>query len=210
MLAALAALHLIALTQVDGPSTGRQLSLLSAEPLEGGSMATAWAGWSSFGAQWGMGVTARDDLGLSFDFDWAGTELRVGGWYRRPVGLAGPFDVAGRLGVGYYASYGAHFIHEGNHDDEGVSIEPALVLSSPGAGGIFSAAGEVPIVVTTRYDGGLLFTPRLSLSYETPVYPDLSVGVLGSIGYRAGTDEAPMRDGRADVRFLLLVGYQIL
>jgi len=44
------------------PARPRQLSLLSAEPLRGGSAALAWAGWSSLGIMYGQGVTDVDDL----------------------------------------------------------------------------------------------------------------------------------------------------
>lgn len=192
------------------PSGSRQLSLLSAEPLEGGSMVMGWAGWSSIAAQWGMGVTSVDDLGLAFEYDWAGTELLLGGWYRRPLGPAGAFDMAGRIGVSWYSDYGAHYIHEDNHDDRGVAFEPGLVLSMRAAGGIISAIGELPFTFTLHGDDGLLFEPRVSLAYETPVYPDLNVGVIGGIGYRVGSNDAPMADGRVDGRFLLVLGYQLL
>jgi hypothetical protein len=197
-------------TPVPAAPSRRQLSLLSAEPLGGGSMSMAWAGWSSIGGQWAMGVTSTDDLGLLLDFDWAGTELRLGGWYRRPLGTAGAFDMAGRLALSWYADFGGKFIHDGNHDDRGVALEPGLVFSVRGGGGIFSVAGDLPLTVTTYDDGGVLFAPRLSLAYETPLYPELNVGVIGGLGYRVGSGDAPMRDGRLDVRFLLVAGYQIL
>jgi hypothetical protein len=197
-------------TPVAPPPARKQLSLLSAEPLAGGSMVMTWAGWSSIGAQWAQGVTSTDDLGLKLEFDWSGTELLAGGWYRRPLGKAGAFDMAGRLALSWYADFGGKFIHGDNHDDRGVALDPGLVFSTRGGGGIFSVAGEVPITVTVSDDGGLLFAPRLSLAYETPLYPELNLGVIGGIGYRVGSGDAPMRDGRVDVRFLVVAGYQML
>jgi hypothetical protein len=197
-------------TSVAPTPSPRQLSLLSAEPLGGASLSMAWAGWSSIGAQWAMGVTSIDDLGLLLDFDWAGTELHLGGWYRRPLGRAGAFDMAGRLALSWYADFGGKFIYDDNHDDRGVALEPALVFSTRGGGGIFSVAGELPLTVTTYDDGGVLFAPRLSLAYETPIYPELNVGVIGGLGYRVGSGDAPMRDGRVDIEFLVVAAYQIL
>lgn len=188
----------------------RQLSLLSAEPLRGGSAGLAWAGWASVGAAWAQGVSEQDDLGLSGDFDWAATELRLGGFWRRPLGTAGPFDLGGRLALSWYSDHGAHWVYSGNHDDQGVELVPSLVLSQRAAGGIFSAWADFPLTATFKRDGGLLFAPRASVAYEAPVYPDLNVGVQAGIGYRAGSGDAPMKDGRADLRFLLVASYQVL
>src|SRR5512133_1954333 len=44
-------------TTSGAPSRPRQLSLLSAEPLAGGSAAMAWAGWRSFGVAYAQGIT---------------------------------------------------------------------------------------------------------------------------------------------------------
>ena len=197
-----------------GPAPGtqprRQLSLLSAEPLGGGSASLAWVGWSSLGIAWAQGLSPRDDLGASLDFDWAKTELRLGAFYRRPLGDAGGFDVAGRFGVAYYANYGGEWIHEDNHHDRGVELSPALVLSTRGAGGVVSLSGELPLVVTVKHDAGVLFTPRVAASYETPLYDEVTVGVRAALGYRVGAGDAPLRDGMADLQFLVLAGYQLL
>jgi hypothetical protein len=185
------------------------LSLLSAEPLAGGSAGLAWAGWSSFGAAWAQGITDRDDLGLATELDWATTEFRLGGFYRRPLGTAGPFDMAGRLGLGWYANFGGTWIEDDNEDDRGVEVTPGLSLSTRGAGGVFSILGEAPITVTVRRDAGLLFSPRLSAAYEAPLYGDYTVGALVGLGYRAGAGDAPLGDGRAELRFLVLGGARL-
>jgi hypothetical protein len=192
------------------PPARRQLSLLSAESLHGGSMATAWAGWPSLGAMWAQGISDTDDLGLALEFDWSGTELRASAFYRRPLGTAGPWDMGGRLALGWYGDFGGKFVHDGNHDDRGIELVPSLVFSVRGGGGVFSAWGDLPITVTLYGDGGILFAPRLSLAYEVPLYPDLNLGVIGGVGYRAGAGDAPMRDGRVDVRFLVTAAYEIL
>jgi hypothetical protein len=191
------------------PARPRQLSLLSGEPLGGGSAALAWAGWSSLGIMYGQGITARDDLAGFADFDWAKTELRLGAFYRRPLGEAGPFDMAGRLSAAWYLNYGADYIHDENRSDRGVEVVPGLSLSRPGAGGVFSALAEAPLTVTTRHGAGLLFSPRFSLAYEGPLYPELTVGARLGLGYRAGTGDAPLQSGRAELMFLVLAGYQL-
>ncbi|WP_242343761.1 hypothetical protein [Anaeromyxobacter terrae] len=188
----------------------RTLSLLSAEPLGGGSATLAWAGWSSLGIAWAQGLTPQDDLGAFADLDWAKTELRLGGFYRRPLGTAGGFDLAGRVGLAWYANFGGEWIHDENHKDRGVELAPALVLSKRAIGGVISLSGETPVTVTTRYDAGVLFTPRAAASYETPLYDELTVGVRAAIGFRVGAGDAPLRDGMADLQFLVLAGYQVL
>lgn len=188
----------------------RQLSLLSAEPLGGGSAVLAWAGWSSLGIMYGQGVTQRDDLGASLDFDWAKTELRLGGFYRRPLGTAGPFRMAGRLGIGWLLNMGAGWIHDDNHRDRGPEIAPGLSLSARGAGGIFSILGDLPLAVTVKHGSGLLFVPRVSASYEATLYDELSIGVRAGAAYRAGAGDAPLRENGGELQFLVLAGYQIL
>jgi len=192
------------------PARPRQLSLLSAEPLRGGSTALAWVGWSSLGIMYGQGVSEVDDLGALADLDWAKSELRLGAFYRRPLGRAGDFDMAGRLSVAWYLNFGADYIHDENHSDRGIEVVPGLSLSRRGAGGIFSGIAEAPLVVTMKYGAGLLFSPRISFAYEAPLYPELTLGARLGVGYRAGSGDAPLKDGTAELLFLVLAGYQLL
>jgi hypothetical protein len=185
-------------------------SIQSAEPLRGTTAVFAWGGWSSFGAAWVSGLTAVDDLGATLDFDWAKTELRLGGVYRHPFGAAGAWDSAGRIGLSWYANYGSSWVYSGNHADRGLEVSPALVLSRRGGGGVFSLAGELPMVVTFRNDSGFLFTPRLAGAYELPLVEGMTVGARASIGYRAGAGDAPLKEGRGELQFLVLAGWQLL
>jgi hypothetical protein len=198
-------------TRFDPPPAGHaQVSLLAGEPLRGGSAVLAWAGWQALGIMYGQGITERDDLAASLDFDWVKTELRLGGLYRRPLGTAGPFDMAGRLGLAWYLNFGADWLRDENRSDSGVELSPGLSLSRRGAGGIFSAIAEAPLTVTTKYGAGLLFIPRVSIAYEAPLYPELTLGARLGAGYRAGSGDAPLTDGRGEVTFLVLAGYQLL
>ncbi len=192
------------------PARPRQLSLLSAEPLRGGSATLAWAGWSSLGITYAQGITDQDDLGALLDFDWAKTELRLGAFYRRPLGEAGVFDMAGRLSVAWYQDFGSTWVHDENHSDRGLEFVPGLSLSRPAMGGIFSAIAEAPLIVTMKYGAGLLFIPRLSVAYEAPLYPDLTVGARLGAGYRAGSGDAPLKEGDAELMFLVVATYQLL
>lgn len=192
------------------PSHPRQLSLLSAEPLGGGSASLAWMGWSSLGIMYGQGVSARDDLAGFLDFDWSRTEMRLGLFYRRPLGMAGTFDMAGRLSAAWYANFGGHWIHDENHSDRGIEITPGLSLSTRGAGGIFSGILDGPITITTRDSAGLLFSPRFTLAYEAMLYQDVTIGARVGVGYRAGAGDAPLPEGSTELIFLVVAGYQLL
>jgi hypothetical protein len=186
------------------------LSLLSGESLRGGSTSLAWIGWSSLGAMYGQGLTARDDLAGFADYDWAASELKLGALYRRPLGAAGPFDMAGRLSAAWYVNFGTDYVYEENHADSGLQVMPGLSFSRPLGGGVFSALAEAPITITTKYGAGLLFAPRFSLAFEGPLYPELTIGARIGAGYRAGSGDAPLSDGRAELTFLVLAGYQLL
>jgi hypothetical protein len=187
-----------------------QLSLLSANTLGGNAALLASAGWSSLGIAYGQGLTSSDDLGGAFDLDYAKTELRLGAFWRHGLGTAGPFDMAGRLGLAWFANFGSRVFYGDNHYDRGVEVQPALVLSKRGPQGVVSLAAELPLTVTTKYQAGLLFVPRVAASYEAQLYEELTVGVRATLGYRAGSGSAPLGDGRGDLQFLVLMGYRAL
>jgi hypothetical protein len=233
MLATFAALHLLVLAQPSpppgepahaaaaaepsrapqppaAPEGPRQVSLLSGESLHGGNAVLAWAGWSSLGAMYAMGFTDRDDVGVFLEYDWAKSENRLGLLYRRPLGKAGSFDVGGRLSAAWYLNFGSDYIHESNQSDRGLEIVPGIAFSRRGGAGIFSALAEAPMTVTTKYGSGFLFSPRASLAFEAPLYPSVTVGARVGAGYRAGAGDAPLREGRGELQFLVLAGYQLL
>jgi hypothetical protein len=157
-----------------------------------------------------MGVTSQDDLGAFGDYDWAKSELRLGGLYRRPVTTAGGFDVAVRLTLALYLDLGSTYVYSENHSDRGVEAAAALVLSQRAAGGLFAASVEGPLTITGKYSAGILFSPRVAVSYETPLYPQMTVGARFGAGYRAGAGDAPLRTGRGELQFLVLATYQLL
>ena len=192
------------------PARPRQLSLLSGESLGGGSVVQAWAGWKSVGIAYAQGITKQDDLGAYLDLDWSTAEMRLGALYRRPLGQAGVFDMAARLSLAWYQNFAATWVHEENHSDRGVEFVPGLSLSKPMSGGVFSMLGEAPMTITTKYGSGFLFSPRFSVAYEAPLYPELTLGARLGIGYRAGSGDAPLTDGAAEFMFLVLATYQIL
>jgi hypothetical protein len=158
---------------------------------------------------YGQGITQQDDIAGFADFNWARAELKLGGFYRRPLGQAGIFDMAGRLSAAWVADFGATWVRSENHADRGIEVNPGLSFSTRGAGGIFSAIGEAPLTVTWHYTGGFLFSPRVSVAYEGPLYPELNVGAQLGLGYRAGSGDAPDKEGHAELLFLVLATYQL-
>ncbi len=184
-------------------------SILSAEPLNGRSTVVGWAGWATLGAAWSQGVSSEDDIGVSGEFDWSTAELRVSALYRRPLGRAGQFGIASRLRAGWYADFGAQWIHDDNLKDRGVEFVPGIVLSARGAGGVFSFGGDLPITVTLWRNGGIFASPRVSAAFETRLYGDLTVGARIAGAYRAGAGDAPMSDGRALLDLQVIVGRQL-
>jgi hypothetical protein len=184
-------------------------SLLSAEPLGGRSTLGVWAGWSSLGAGWAQGVTLEDDLGVLGDFDWSTAELRVSAWYRRPLGRVGLVEIGARMRGGWYADFGAKWFHDDNARDRGIEVVPGLVVSTRGAGGVFSLCGDLPIAVTLWRDGGIFAAPKATFAYETLLYGDLTVGVRVAGSYRAGAGDAPMTEPRALLDLQVLAGWKL-
>jgi hypothetical protein len=191
------------------PARPALISLLSAETLHGGATSLGWVGWPALGVAWGQGVTGKDDLGLLFQYDWAATEMLIGGWYRRALGKAAAFDLAGRVGVYWYANHEGTWIYEENQSAHGVQFAPSLLLSMRGAGGIFSLAGDLPMTVTLAGDGGFLFRPRASIAYEAELFDRVTLGIRGGVGYRVGSGDAPLADGQAELELVVLGGYRI-
>lgn len=184
-------------------------SFLSAEPLGGRSALVAWAGWSSLGAGWAQGVTTVDDLGVLGDFDWSTAELRLSAFYRCPMGRVGLFEIGARMRAGWYADFGATWFHDDNVGDRGIEVVPGLVISSRGAGGVFSLGGELPFVVTLWRDGGIFAAPKVYLGYETLLYGDLTVGVRVAGAYRAGAGDAALSEPRALLDLQVLAGWKL-
>jgi hypothetical protein len=156
-----------------------------------------------------MGVTSEDDAGAYFDYDWAKSEFRLGGLYRRAIstGESGGPDLAFRLTLAYYANLGSTYVYSDNHSEHGLDISPGIVWSTRAAGGLFAASADGPLTITTKYRTGLLFSPRVGLSYEMPLYPGLNVGARIGAGYRAGSGDAPLRTARGEFQFLVLATY---
>jgi hypothetical protein len=187
------------------PATGRAApaaagedqvpSLLGGESLRGSTAALATAGFATLSIAYGQGLTARDDLAGSAQFNWSTTELVLGGSWRRQLGRVGGWDLAGRLAAGWYLDGGSTLIHDDNLPDRGVQLAPGLALSSRGLG-LLTVSLDVPFTVTTWRGGGTWIAPRLAVTYEAALYDRVALGVSGSLAWRGGTGGAPMRAGQ--------------
>ena len=185
-------------------------SLHGAESLDGGSLATAWAGYASLGLAYGQGLSKQDDLGAMAEFDWSSTELWLSAFWRRPFGAAGGWDLAGRLKAGWYLDFGGKWIHDDNAADRGLLLAPALIASTRVGEGLVSATAELPLTFTFWRDGGFIVAPKVSAGYETSLYGPVTIGVRAAVTWRGGGGDAPMRSGRFEPELLVLAGYNLL
>jgi hypothetical protein len=184
-------------------------SLLSAESLHGNSGAVGYAGFSSIGAAYAQGITLQDDLGATVDFDWGTTELRLGALWRRPLGTAGGWTMGGRIGVSWYVDFGGKWIQDDNRSDRGVTLAPALVLSTRAGEGVVSITGDLPLTLTTWRGGGFQAAPKASVGFEAPLYGPWTLGITGGLQWRGGSGGAPMRSGRLQPELLVMAGYRV-
>jgi hypothetical protein len=194
----------------DGEAPARLSSLLGAESLDGGSFASAWAGYSSLGLAYGQGLSRQDDLGASAEFDWSSTELWLSAFWRRPLGQAGGWDLAARLQLGWYLDFGGTWIHADNMADRGLLLGPSLLLSTRAGEGLVSVAADLPLTFTFWRDGGFILAPKVSAAYETSLYGPVTIGVRAGVTWRGGGGDAPMRSGRFEPELLVLAGYNLL
>jgi hypothetical protein len=170
-------------------------SLLGGESLRGSTVALATAGFATLSVAYGQGLTARDDLAGSAQFNWSTSELVLGGSWRRQLGRVGGWELAGRLAAGWYLDGGSTMIHDDNLPDRGVQLAPGLAVSSRGLG-LLTVSLDVPFTVTTWRGGGTWIAPRLAVTYEAALYDRVALGVCGSLAWRGGTGGAPMRAGQ--------------
>ena len=183
-------------------------SLLGGESLRGSTVAVGTAGYATLGVAYAQGLTERDDLGASAQFDWSTTELVLGALWHRQLGQLGSWDLASRLALGWYLDAGSTLVHDDNLSDRGVQLTPGLALSTRGVG-LLAVALDMPVTVTTWRGGGVWIAPRLAVSYEAALYDQLALGVVGSLAWRGGTGGAPMRSGQVLPELLVTATWKL-
>lgn len=183
-------------------------SLLGGESLRGSTVAVGTAGYATLGVAYAQGLTERDDLGASAQFDWSTTELVLGALWHRQLGRLGSWDLASRLALGWYLDGGSTLVHDDNLSDRGVQLTPGLALSTRGVG-LLAVALDMPVTVTTWRGGGVWIAPRLAVSYEAALYDQLALGVVGSLAWRGGTGGAPMRSGQVLPELLVTATWKL-
>ena len=183
-------------------------SLLGGESLRGSTVAVGTAGYATLGVAYAQGLTERDDLGASAQFDWSTTELVLGALWHRQLGRLGSWDLASRLALGWYLDAGSTLVHDDNLSDRGVQLTPGLALSTRGVG-LLAVALDMPVTVTTWRGGGVWIAPRLAVSYEAALYDQLALGVVGSLAWRGGTGGAPMRSGQVLPELLVTATWKL-
>ena len=162
---------------------------------------TAWAfglGWPLLFATYAQGVSQRDDLGAGLEIDWPASEFLVAGLWRREIGGGGGSQLGLRLRLGFYTCFGATWAWSDNRSDLGVQLSPGLAWSLDTASGVLSVGGDVPITWTFERGGGWIAAPRLGVSFETPLWSEVSLGARAAAGVRGAGGGAP---GAADDRF---------
>jgi hypothetical protein len=213
-LAASLTLLLLATPALAGPAavpaeaTDAFPSLLGGESLRGSTVAVATAGYATLGVAYAQGLTERDDLGASARFNWSTTELVLGALWHRQLARVGSWDLASRLALGWYLDGGSTLVHDDNLSDRGVQLTPALALSTRGVG-LLAVAFDLPVTFTTWRGGGVWIAPRLSVSYEAPLYDQLALGVIGSLAWRGGTGGTPMRAGQVLPELLVTATWRL-
>ena len=183
-------------------------SLLTAEPLDGTSMAEAEAGWSRLSLAYAQGVTSTVDLGAFASVDYATTELRAGALYRGPLPPVPPFDTALRVSLAWYDDAGSHWVYRKNRVDQGLELGLGASFSQRGLGGVVALLVDAPVTFTFRRGGGLILAPRIGAAYVAPLYGPITVGLRIAMGGRFGVGSSTFKEGLGELTFLAVAGYR--
>jgi len=170
----------------------RLQSLVGGASLGRGGAAWAFGlGWPLFFATYAQGVGERDDLGAALEIDWPASEFLVAGLWRREIAAGGDSHLGLRLRLGFYACFGATWAWSDNRPDLGLQLAPGLAWSLDTPSGVLAVGGDVPITWTFQRGGGWIATPRLAISFETPLWSEVSLGARAAAGLRGAGGGAP-------------------
>ncbi len=169
--------------------------------LQGGASlgrgGVTWAfglGWPLAFGTYAQGIGDRDDLGGGLEVDWASSEFLLSGLWRREIARAGGSHLGLRVRLGLYACFGATWVWSDNPSDLGIQLSPGLAWSLDTPSGVLSVGGDVPLTWTFERGGGWIAAPRLAVSFETPLWTDVSLGARAGAGLRGAGGGAPGAD----------------
>ena len=168
----------------------------------GGAATTFGLGWPLAFATYAQGVGERDDLGAALEIDWAASEFLLAGTWRREIAGGSGSHLALRLRLGFYSCFGATWAWSDNRPDLGAQLAPGLAWSLDTSSGVLSVGGDMPITWTFERGGGWIIAPKLGISFETPLWSEVSLGARAAAGVRGAGGGAP---GSGDDRVLVEV-----
>jgi hypothetical protein len=208
MLAALLALALAAPV----PSSRHFPSLQGGETLGAGSSVAAFsAGFTMVSASWAQALSDGADAGALLDFDLASTELVAGGLYRQIAWRSGDVAVAWRAKGGFYADVGSTWVYDANRSATGLRVTPGLAASTQTGRGLLSLGADFPFTFTFDRGGGFAVGVLGAVSFETPLWGDLSAGARVGGGALWSYSGAPFASDspRALVDIAALLTYRL-
>lgn len=217
MLAPAAALALAAVLAAADPAPPRYTpphempSLLGARTLgDGGSALLFTAGVPFLSAAYAQGISSGLDVGAQLELDWFTWSLFAGGTLRQATWASGDLDLALRARAGIAADSGSTWAVSQNRSDAGLQLAPGIVGSAALRSGTLSLGIDLPVTLTAARGGGVLFAPRVGLSFETPLYGDWTAGARVGGFWQTGSGGAPFADdSRAFVDFSALLTYRL-
>jgi hypothetical protein len=186
-------------------------SLVSARTLgDGGSALLFTAGVPFLSASYAQGISAGLDLGAQLELDWFMSSLFAGGTLRQASWASGDLDLALRARAGIDANSGSTWAVSRNRSDGGLQLAPGIVGSAALRSGTLSLGLDLPVTLTAARGGGVVFAPRVGLSFETPLYGDWTAGARVGGSWHAASGGAPLaRHPRGFVDFAALLTYRL-
>jgi hypothetical protein len=193
-------------TGVDFPS------LLGGTPLgSGGSVLLAEMGFPLASVAYSQGLAEEHDLGIQLEVNWAASEFLVAGTWRIGLWRSDRSSFALRTRAGFYTDFGARYVYLDNLSDTGVQAAFGLAFSIATGSGLLSFGADLPATMTFARDKGWVLAPEGTISFEVPLYGDLTVGARTRAGYRIAGGGAPSsgpEGERVIVGLGLLIGYR--
>jgi len=162
-------------------------------------------------ASWAQALSDAADAGALLDFDLASTELVAGGLYHQIAWRSGDVAVSWRAKGGFYADFGSTWVYEANRSDTGIRVTPGLAASTQTKRGLLALGVDFPFTFTFGRGGGFALGVLGAISFETPLWGDLSAGARVGGGALWSYSGAPFASDspRALVDIAALLTYRL-